>query len=488
MKVILALGLFFSFSFYVQSAILLLNFNKNDSTVKAVRTAAAYRNEALIVFPFSNKHIESLPAENIGNINKDSITEILNIADAFASNNQTQITNIVFSGHAGAGGFSGKNGSLRKADFISALAAFPKIKTSVTSLLLRGCYTTTLAEVMPNESWRKALPNLTLIAGYQGKAWSSEKSASKSFVKEVLQIEELLITTNTVEELVKQYQTLTHYKVSEIAIWLKNQNDSGAQENFITTKRLIQGRVPINLTKMAKECQLNEPRATLYTNDIRKFYVGKESGYFRPLKNTHTSKNKLRKAYEFFNKNHHCQKYDYWLSLTNERLITPKNIMPLLFFNKIVENFDRAYDLKQLSELIAWANLMILSISNDFPNVEFLNFPDVGGRNINDKQLIIGKNTPDTIQSSRSAIIAFEIELNSFIINANNIPDMKSSINQKNLNKLKNYYTAYKQLLIDFSPLHLPHSWMTEDVYENRIHTLLSESKKSPINLMNNTP
>ena len=373
------------------------------------------------------------------------------------------------SGHSGAGGFSGKDGGLRRENFINALQLSPKLRNNIVSLLLRGCYTTTLAEVLPSATWRKTFPNLTMISGYEGKAWSSEKVASKSFVKEILQLEANFLLAKTTNDLIKVYKSLSHYKISEIAMWVKTNTGEKPQENFITTLRLNQGRVPIDLAKINKACKLNEGNAKDYSQEINMFWAGTEPGYYRPLKNTHTSKNKLRKAYGFFNKNHHCKRYGFWPEIQNSTLISPNRIMPLLFFNKIAENFGRAYDQNKFSQLVSWANKMLFIIKKDFSDVNELSFPDITGKTINDELITSGMVTSELIKASRGTFLSFQIDLDSFLVNANVISEMKQPINQQNLTELKQYAHAYKQLLIYFSPIELPHSWMTDNIYENRI-------------------
>jgi hypothetical protein len=475
MKTLVLITLFFFISLNCQSAVVLLNFNENNSSVEAARVAAKHRDEVLIVFPFSDKHPESNLAKSIKSINKDTIENILKIISKYAREHDKPVSNITFSGHAGNGGFSGKSGSLRRIDFQKAIALYPKLTTSVKSLLLRGCYTATLGEVLIDSPWRKTFPNLSMIAGYEGKAWSSEKTASKTYVKEILQLEDSFTTASTVDEMIEYYQKLSHYKISATAVWVKP-HEHPDEEVFITTNRLLKGNISINLGEISKECQHVEQRALAHNVKIHRFFAGNEPKYFRPYKNTQTPKNKIRKAYRFFNKYDHCQQYRFWSVFDRENnYLSPKHIMPILFMNKIIENFDRAYSLEGFAKLIDWANVMFATISKDFPYAQPLVFPDMKADNISDEMLKGNDASAELINASRGSFITFDLELASFLDNAQNIPSMDAPENIYKLKQLKAYHSAFNDLLINFSFIHLPHSWMTTDVFASKLLPFESE-------------
>ena len=468
----LVLLILINISYYTEAAILVLNFNQNDSSINAIKEAASIRNEELLIFPFSNRHPESKISRSIPKINKDTIKEIFSITNNYVEKKQTTITNIVFSGHAGSGGFSGKDGSIRREDIISAIEGFQEIRTSVKSLLLRGCYTTTLAEVMPNQSWRTMFPNLSVISGYEGKAWSSEKLASKTFVKEALLLENNFIFARSPEEVVNIYKKFSHYQISETAIWVKHQSisESKNMESFITTQRVFNGKVPIELTHIAKQCKSNKSIAYGYQKEVQKYFEGDVTGYLRPLKNTQTSKNKLRKIYSFINKKQHCIKYKFWDKRNIEKDLSPNNIMPLLFFNKITANFSRAYNVAEFIDLINWANQRQELAKKDFPFLEALIFPNITAKDVNDT-FITGEKPPfGTLvkivkHSSRGFLRDFELKLGDFINNSHNLIVISNHEHKIKLARIKYFHKAFKELLIDFSPLYLPHSWMTEKVF-----------------------
>ena len=319
--------------------ILVLNLNGNNSTVKAAREAAKSRGEVSYVFPKSGdfldaeslrKHLKALEQKNV------------------------DISSIVFSGHDGGGHFSGDTGSIGKGEMQSIVDEFPKLKESVKSIILRGCYTATPYEVLEKDdnSWRGMFPNINLLAGYFDGAPSSEKKESTSFVKEALELESKIYLEESVKNIGDMLSGISNSRWTTNAFAFRTCHD---QEFRYTERQLsAEGYLPMNKEEIEKLCSYDDIRGAIEVAS-NYFYAEKNGFENPPLEHRGTD---LREAYSLLNHKKHCIKLlDLYLTPSLQSQIR------LIYFDYIKSNFLNQFGdkIKELEGIIAWYN----SLSKD---------------------------------------------------------------------------------------------------------------------------
>lgn len=136
------------------------------------------------------------------NIDSDSVQKVVNDL----AKNGTQVSSIVISGHDGNGDFGGTYGMMSSLEFAKMAQDNPKVFENMRGLMLWGCYTATPGEVELN--WKKAFPNVELIAGYDGRAPLANSPSSSKYLEDVLKKEKTLAKIKDRSELEKQFKGL----------------------------------------------------------------------------------------------------------------------------------------------------------------------------------------------------------------------------------------------------------------------------------------
>lgn len=338
------LSLILAISFYqlAFADILVLNFNKNNSTVAAAKRAAEKRGEKVI----------ELPPNSSEQLDKDTFPLYLK-----KLNDQgVSLSSIVLSGHDGSGYFSGDSGSLNKIDLQKAFANYPEMAKKVNSLVLRGCYTGTVSQTMTTSPliskyhWQKIFPELNLIAGYSDGAPSSEKIQSTSFIEEVLSLESEMYMANTLEELEKLSKSIPYskYTSNSFTIRLCREPDETYYSNM---KLQLKGIGFTNYEELIKLCHKKELEEALET--YHSYLYAYEEKYSSPPKEHQGTK--LRIAYSMIQENYHCLDA-FRLADDGDQILS--KFPRLIYYDYISENFQRHNEtfLSQLKELLDWYN------------------------------------------------------------------------------------------------------------------------------------
>jgi len=427
--------------------ILVLNLNGNNSTVKAAREAAKSRGEVSYDFPKSGafldaeslrKHLKALEQKNV------------------------DISSIVFSGHDGGGHFSGDTGSIGKEEMQSIVDEFPKLKESVKSIILRGCYTATPYEVLEKDdnSWRGMFPNINLLAGYYDGAPSSEKKESTSFVKESLELESKIYLEESVKNIGDMLSGISNSRWTTNAFAFRTCHD----QEFRYTERQIsaEGYLPMNKEEIEKLCSYDEISAAIEIP--RKYFNAELIGFENPpLEHRGTD---LREAYSLLNHKKHCLKLlDLHLSPSLQSQIR------LIYFDYIKSNFLNQFgdEIKDLESGIAWYNSLskdkiplpididkmsrkeIMSLVHKLTGVVYKDYIDIdtptfGMKYKDDDRLIEMSNTVSLMQSVL-------VELDEYLVPFDWVSSKSSSKEVENMyyHSFENYYqpNSYEEQLMD---------------------------------------
>lgn len=415
----------------VVGAILFLDFNQNNSSIAAVEKASDELGESLLVYP--NGQLLSVSKDNVAAIFKD-VRERLFIANE-------ELTTVVFSGHSGNLVFSGANGELNVLQDLHA-TEFSALFSTVKRLVLRGCYTTTLANVLGKSGWRSVFPNVEYIAGYQGKAWSSETAQSKSFMYEALAKSASFLAATNNDESVDIFQSFDHYKLSELGIWFKT---SPGNEYYLTTKGVLAGKVSLDLADEAMSCANLETKKDTHQQIVRRYLLA-EPGYENPPDDTRFSD--LRSAYTFFQKNNHCTQLGIW---EYAKVTDPLIIQPLIFYKNVQSNF---------------------AVHVGFSEFEMLAAELVAGS-------LETFELPAFAVSTRSALMQSVMRLSSMST------DNSIEYDAGKRRALRHYLGALQKSLVELSPSVIPQRWMTEP-YSPVGSVFLSPYRQRPIPSIHN--
>lgn len=335
MKFFVATSVLF-LSYMASADIVVLNFNRNQSTVSAAKKAAIARGEKVIEIPKGRMLNEQSLNFYLEKMKKEGV----------------EISSIVFSGHDGGGYFSGLDGSLSKVQLSRSLAKYPNLTKNVKSLVLRGCYTGTLDQTVLHKPiakkyhWQNLFPNLNMLAGYSGGAPSSEKKESTSFVEEVLTLENKMYMSKSLDELNKLFTQIPNstYTSNSLTIRRCQESDKTMYSNmnlqrvghqFLTTKEVLN---LCNKEELLKKYEL-----------YQSYFYAHETNFHRTPKKHHGTD--LREAYSYLQENYHC------LDLHN---ITHGNdldiLVRLIYFDYIKNNFTNKNGtlISNLQEALNW--------------------------------------------------------------------------------------------------------------------------------------
>ena len=217
--------------------ILFIDFNKSPAEVDAARSAARARHEKLVIFPdptseqktmiARGEQIDRLRAplskkfyelndelditsdqvkvqeieaqqkelqEKMSQLDREEhelskgLTDLeINEANLTACikkkiNSGAIFETLIISGHQ-SGGYFGAQGRLDKVELASIISEIPEIKNSLKSIYGWGCYSATVEQGI---FWKDNIPNLKMLAGYDGSAPAGVTQASSKVLQTVL--------------------------------------------------------------------------------------------------------------------------------------------------------------------------------------------------------------------------------------------------------------------------------------------------------------
>jgi len=402
----------FTFMFSMKLVIadtLVLDFNNNTSTVEQVRKYSATVKETVLVFP--NKDIKR--------IDEDSLPEII------AALKGKTVSTLILSGHYVPASYSGKNGQLRINELLKAITHNKKMSVTIENLILRGCYTTRLNEILQHSVWHRYLPNLKYISGYKGRAWSSETEASQHFIYDSLALRKEFLNTQSEAEKTALFKRIRDYERSDLALWFK----TAENQFYLTTDSISRKKPALNFNKITYTCKLNNVYRHKYNQLLKKYDAGEQPGFTRPA--VDSGKGELRDIYEWLLKNQHCHQLHIWKKNNYDDV---SKAAALLFFNRLTHNYQNIYNQYEFQQMLEQYN------------------SNAG------KKLIL----PDLNTSSRQAIRVFTHTLSSQLYNISDQPKDKM-LNAYTMERLQYHLTAMNDLIVNLDSRRLPPNWLTED-------------------------
>lgn len=366
--------------------VLFFDLNGNEAEVEAARRGAAKRGEKLIVLPEVEPSVKSrlkemqkqfqkfqaaysakcmniasgdceemskkgmkIEAElgaflgKIPRINRD------NLKDQLAKFQGKNISALVISGHDGNGNFSGDFGGFSDQGLKAVFDQVKPLGDNIRSLYLWGCYTSTIGSV--DFHWKKAFPNVEMIAGFDGRAPLGDKKGSSSYLEDALVKEKQLTQQKDAKSLQKVFKSLKDVNAMYSSVCVG--------DNIVNNKRAI------SISQAKELC------AKLKTSPEKasfQCYKKAEKGCENPPQNT--SQSPLRTYYNFLQDHKHCRE------IPNSEFDSPDTVISLIFFDQVKKNFARLKkdELKDMDQV-----MKTLGIPDDLSlsNIEKLNRAEI---------------------------------------------------------------------------------------------------------------
>lgn len=160
------------------------------------------------------------------------------------------LTSLVISGHDGHGSFFGVNGYFTATDFGKAFKENAPLGNNIRSLALWGC-----DSAGPNDSiyqWQPMLPNLEIIAGFDGVAPSNERKAGHDYLENFLKQEKKLTAIKDQEALKAAFKRIEGVNVVTASMCTEKNFVSSTKKSFNIKERVDRCLGPEGAEKIKK--------------------------------------------------------------------------------------------------------------------------------------------------------------------------------------------------------------------------------------------
>lgn len=364
MKLFYTAAIFASlFSIQGHADILFLDLNGNPKEIEATRAAAEKRGEKVVVIPeitkevavkqlqlkaVTNKAREAYGASRCdlasGNAQKcETLRKNLDQAEknfrAFTDQTKmtqkklsdklgqlksqgVQLSSIVLSGHDGNGHFAGTFGELSDKELSEAFQKNSPVGDSVRSMALWGCYTANIGSL--SQYWKKALPNVEVIAGFDEKGPLGNSPANWAYLKDFLTKEKSLSAIKDEKELQKALSKIEGANITNASICVGGKYASK--------------EMAMDLSNAQSLCEGSYLKDSL----VYDCYLNAGKGCENPPSNTSTSE--LRTFYENLQQYAHCNE----IIDRESKPDTPSRdkLIRLIFYKEVKKNFSDNFKLQ----------------------------------------------------------------------------------------------------------------------------------------------
>lgn len=231
-------------------------------------------------------------------------------------------SSVVVSGHDGNGKFSGVYGAVTSDALNEAFSAAPNMTRDVKSVLLWGCYTTTLGSL--DGHWRNVFPNVGIFAGFDGRGPNKYRPANHTYLEDFLKIDQALLNAGSQDEMKGMIRRIRGFSDTAASICIKDLIATPAGNGNVEIR---------NLSQLRRDCALdNETRSLLA--EYRCYLEAREDRCKNPPIDVGAS-NPLRKLFGKLDSKPQCRAY--WSSI-NAEVPELQNVQMLLFYNQVKLN------------------------------------------------------------------------------------------------------------------------------------------------------
>lgn len=263
-----------------------------------------------------------------------------------------KLEGMIFSGHDGGGYFSGDFGDheISFEDLDAALKDFPEQRQSLESLYLLGCYTGVRTDI---DTWKEVLPNMKLLAGYEGTAPNGYRLAGQTYIEDMLKETQNIISSQKAEDVRHILQNdIQHMFYLSAGIYIKPNACNGPSDDGEYYYRVEKTGADRFKDYNIIDCSEIESEY----NSNRREFIKRFNGSYEP--EDYLEGNPLRYTYKYFRVNSHCFEN---LGITdankeNDKKIAPapEQVLNLLFWHNVRDNFGKYFkrDLEQMDEIL----------------------------------------------------------------------------------------------------------------------------------------
>lgn len=304
--------------------VLFIDLNNGPGEIAAAQKAAARRGEKLIVY----KGLKRGPNSQSHPIfTENNLAEDLNRVIGELKTKNISLSSLVISGHDGNGHFMGANGDINADELTQIFENNSPVGENVRSLYLWGCYTATPGAL--DQHWKKTLPNVDMVAGFDGSAPANTQKASADFLQDTLEKEKALTQLKDENEVQKALKKMKSGTQITAALCVKDKWASNKDK--------------VDIEQRKKECTeqfLDDPKLSRFECYLR----GKPEC---PNVPENTQSGEIRQIYNFLQSHSIC---DSFLRGRDRNFPSRDTTLRLIFFENVRRNFQKGSS----SQLSAW--------------------------------------------------------------------------------------------------------------------------------------
>lgn len=229
---------------------------------------------------------------------------------------KVSLSALVVSGHDGNAHFFGENANFNEEELREAFKKNSPLGDQIRSLMLWGCYTANIASISKN--WKTMLPNVELIAGFDGSAPAGYQIGSSTYLQDVLTQEKRLTQIKDKKILQKNFKALKNVREMTAALCVG--------DSYVTNQ------VSLSLSEMYGMC------SKIDYNRIKEIYECYKNASSPRCANPpeNTSNSELRSIYNQLQQTIHCQEINFQPDLPS-----PDILIRLIFFTNVKANLAK---------------------------------------------------------------------------------------------------------------------------------------------------
>ena len=300
----------------------------SSPSAKGYSTAKRLRDDYLAKVNSANKTLVAL--EDRTSLDTDDLDRALSTLE---SEHRT-LTSIVISGHSDGEATWGETGMIHRQDFLDVLNKHPGQKATLDSVLLWGCHSAHVADVL---WWNRNFPEVDMIAGFAGAAPLAATAASPELLKQLLLKQANIEKQNDVKKLEKVFSGLKDVSVTNLSL---------STNGCYVANDEHQGIIGKNLTKdKNEECAKVEPTVTEQGKVFAQYFKARkeESNLTMVLANPHNLQSPLRLFYNSIQNYGYCPGLLLRLQLAMGMKVNAPIVLGMIFFENVQANYEAYY-------------------------------------------------------------------------------------------------------------------------------------------------
>ena len=247
------------------------------------------------------------------------------------------LTSIVISGHSDGEATWGEAGTIQRQDLLGVFNKHPSQKATLDSVLLWGCHSAHVADVL---WWNRNFPEVDMIAGFAGAAPLAATAASPGLLKQLLIKQANIEKQGDEKKLKKVFTGLKDVNATYLSLSTNGCYVANVEHEGIIAKDLTKDK--------NEECAKVEPAITGQGKVFAQYFKARKEDYnlTMVLANPHNDLSPLRLFYNSIQNYGYCPGLLARLQLTMGMKVNPSIVLGLIFFHNVQDNFEAYYGVK----------------------------------------------------------------------------------------------------------------------------------------------